>query len=160
VFSFSRCLAVHPIVCRDPDAGGTAQNKDRKFLILGSPGADAGGAGIGNLLIFYPAAFYFAAFTGRDIIISDKSVMGEMCNIVNCGFPFVSQLSLAYPSILNEQTLAHVEEVKVSDFNAYMDEKKQIEAKVVRAGGYQPKSEWWVWYNTTVHCVKKITGWF
>eukprot|EP01034_Spumella_vulgaris_P024193 gene24193-30511_t len=57
-----------------------------------------------------------------------------------------------------DNTLSVKKEVKVSDFNAYMDEKKVIDAKVVRAGGYQPKGEWWVWYNTTVHCVKKITG--
>src|SRR4051794_10154137 len=99
-----KCHGLHKIECRDPDAGGTAQNKDRKFLILGSPGADSGGAGIGNFLIFYPAAFYFAAFTGRDILISDKSALGEMCNIVHCGFPYVSQLALAFPNILNEQT--------------------------------------------------------
>lgn len=149
-------LALRDIICHDPDAGGTIQNKDRKFLILGS--AHAGGAGFGNLLIFYPAAFYFAAVTGRDIIISDASIIGEMCSIIQCGFPFVSQLALAFPKILNEETLANVEEIKAVDFSRYMEESKDINPTVVRASGYQPKSDWWLWYNTTLHCVKKLTG--
>ena len=148
--------SLQDIVCHDPDAGGTIQNKDRKFLIMGSN--NAGGAGLGNLLIFFPAAFYFAAVTGRDIIISDLSVLGEMCSIIQCGFPFVSQLALAFPKILNNETLAYVEEIKAYDFGKYMEGSRKIDSKVVRAGGYQPKSDWWIWFNTTVHCVKKLTG--
>ena len=148
--------SLQDVICHDPDAGGTIQNKDRKFMILGSN--SAGGAGLGNLLIFFPAAFYFAAFTGRDIIISDQSVLGEMCSIIQCGFPFVSQLALAFPKILNNESLAYVEEIKAYDFGKFMEGSRKIDSKVVRAGGYQPKSDWWIWFNTTVHCVKKLTG--
>ncbi len=130
-------IAMRDIVCRDPDAGGstTTQNKHRKFLILGSATGNGGGAGVGNLLIFYPAAYYFAAFTGRDILISDLSILGEMCNIVHCGFAMVSQLALAYPNILNNQTLAHVENVKGSDFVKYVNATKEIDSPIVRADG-------------------------
>jgi hypothetical protein len=114
---FSNYYSLKDIICHDPDAGGTIQNKDRKFLILGS--SSGGGAGLGNILIFYPAAFYFAAVTGRDIIISDSSVIGEMCSIIQCGFPFVSQLALAFPNILNNDTLARVDEIKAIDFGRY-----------------------------------------
>eukprot|EP01038_Epipyxis_sp_PR26KG_P005812 gene5812-8018_t len=145
-----------PIICRDPDVGGTARNNDRKFMMIGSD--SSGGAGLGNLLIFFPAAFYFAAITGRDIIISDKSVIGEMCSIIQCGFPFVSQLALAFPKILNEQTLAHVGEVKAVDFGNWVQGYREIDSHIVRASGYMPKSDWWVFFNTTTHCVKKITG--
>lgn len=150
------CKSLREIQCRDPDVGGTAQNKDRKFMILGSD--NGGGAGMGNLMIFYPAAFYFAAFTGRDIIISDKSIFGELCSIINCGYPFVSQLSLAFPKLLNNETLRRVEEAKAIDFHSHIEEKKNIDSVVIRASGYQPKSDWWVYYNTTAHCVKKLTG--
>jgi hypothetical protein len=58
-FTLAVLLASHlvdsdrpPLVCRDPDAGGTTQNKDRKFLVIGSEGSE--GAGLGNLLIFFP----------------------------------------------------------------------------------------------------------
>ena len=49
--------------CRDPDLGGqapTTKISQRKFLVL-----SGSGAGLGNYLIFYPAAYYFAALTGR-----------------------------------------------------------------------------------------------
>lgn len=39
-----------------------------------------------------------------------------------------------------------------------MEGTRPVTANVVRAGGYQSKSDWWVWFNTTVHCVHKITG--
>jgi hypothetical protein len=47
--------------CRDPAFGnGYDQQADRKFLII-----SGGERGIGNYLLFYPAAYYFAALTGR-----------------------------------------------------------------------------------------------
>ena len=145
-----------PVQCRDPDVGGTTQNKDRKFMVLGSEGA--GGAGLGNILIFYPAAFYFAAVTGRDIIIQDGSIIGEMCEIIHCGFPFVSQVALAFPDIVTPQNLATIDDVKAQDFQRYMEGTRPVTAPLVRSGGFQSKSDWWVWFNTTVHCVHKITG--
>jgi hypothetical protein len=59
------------------------------------------------------AAYYFAAFTGRDIIISDNSIIGEMCHVINCGFPFVSDLALAFPEQLTVENVRYAEELKV-----------------------------------------------
>jgi len=148
--------ALTPIQCRDPDVGGSAQNVDRKFMVLGSE--NGGGAGLGNILIFYPAAYYFAAITGRDIIISDQSIVGAMCSIVHCGFPFVSQVSLAFPEILTPEALANADNIKSEDFLRFMEGSRQITSKVVRAAGYQSKTDWFLWFNTTVHCVQRLTG--
>lgn len=49
--------------CRDPEIGGsvpTSRFSTRKFVIL-----SGNGGGLGNYMLFYPAAFYFAALTGR-----------------------------------------------------------------------------------------------
>lgn len=73
--NFSTIFSLRDILCHDPDVGGTTQNRDRKFILFGSDSSQ--GAGIGNLLIFFPSVYYFAAFTGRDIILSDKSIVGE-----------------------------------------------------------------------------------
>ena len=43
----------------------------RTFLLIGGAGA-----GIGNFIVFYPAAYYFAALTGREILILDDSLIG------------------------------------------------------------------------------------
>jgi hypothetical protein len=156
LFSAKTVLTMHDITCHDPDVGGTIQNKDRKFLLIGSP--SAGGAGMGNLLVFFPAAFYFAAVTGRDIVIQDGSIIGDMCSIITCGFPFLDQLKYAFPMLLNDETLSRVPEIKAADMSKFMDGNREINEPVVRASGYQPKSDWWLWYNTTLYCVKKLTG--
>ena len=142
------------LTCHDPDAGGTVQNNDRRFLIIGSD--NSSGAGLGNLLIFFPAAYYFAAFTGRDIIISDQSTIGEMCRVVKCGFPFASEMILAYPGILSEESVKQARSIKKGDMISHM-EGKYIDDLVVRAWGYKPESDWWVYFNETVQCVTKIT---
>jgi hypothetical protein len=69
-----KSLSDADVQCIDPDAGGTTQNKDRKFLLY-SPTSH--GSGIGNLLIFFPAAYYFAAITGRYIILEENSIVGK-----------------------------------------------------------------------------------
>jgi hypothetical protein len=47
--------------CRDPSFGGGHHDiTRRKFLLISGVGG-----GIGNYLVFYPAAYYFAALTGR-----------------------------------------------------------------------------------------------
>eukprot|EP01035_Chromulina_nebulosa_P018361 gene18361-24057_t len=151
--------AYHNIQCRDPDAGGTsARNKDRKFLIFGADGSE--GAGLGNLLIFFPSAYYFAAFTGRDIAISDGSTIGALCQVIHCGFPFLSDLSKAFPDILSPENLVFGLDLKGVDFNSFMDNRRiDIENNpIIRANGYKPFSEWWSWYNHTVKCVSKLTG--
>eukprot|EP00605_Chrysophyceae_sp_TOSAG23-4_P001448 GSChrysophyteH1.ASY1.ANO1.1576.1 assembled CDS len=141
--------------CHDPDVGGSTQNNDRRFLIIGSD--DSVGAGLGNLLIFFPAAYYFAAFTGRDIIISDRSTIGELCHILKCGFPFVSEMALAYPGILTPEAIGRAREIKKQDFQKH-EEGAEIEDLVVRAWGYKPESDWWVYFGETTQCVAKFTS--
>ena len=145
-----------PFYCADPDVPSTINNLDRKFLLIGSD--NSAGAGIGNFLIFYPSAFWFAAFTGRNLIISDNSTIGDMCKIIQCGFPFASDLRLAFPSILNVLALSKVEDVKSIDFIRYIEGTRDISANVVRASGYMASSDWWSYINHTTYCVKKITG--
>jgi hypothetical protein len=86
-------LANPRIHCREPDMGSLARGKSshRKFLSLTGTGA-----GIGNYLIFYPAAYYFAALTGREIVLIDGSLVAEMCGILNCGFPLFSEVAAAF----------------------------------------------------------------
>jgi len=142
--------------CRDPDVGGTRQNYDRRFLVLGAE--NSGGGGVGNLLIFYPAAFYFAAITGRDIIITDNSALGGICGVITCGFPFVSQIEEAFPHIVNPQTLSSAPSLKHGDFIKYMESNLEANQPVAKVGGFLSKSDWWVWFNTSVACVAKLTA--
>lgn len=49
--------------CHDPALGGYRGSRkvgEKKFILI-----SGAGAGIGNFLVFFPAAYYFAALTGR-----------------------------------------------------------------------------------------------
>jgi hypothetical protein len=49
--------------CHDPALGGYRSShrmSDKKFLMIHGEGG-----GIGNFLVFFPAAYYFAALSGR-----------------------------------------------------------------------------------------------
>jgi hypothetical protein len=81
-----------------------------------------------------------------------------MCQIIHCGFPFVSQVKLAFPDIITDSAMKSIEDVKSGDFQKYIEGSRTMPAKVVRGAGYMSKSDWWVYFNTTVHCVKRITG--
>lgn len=149
---------IRAIKCRDADVGGSQlHNNDRKFLIIGSHSPE-GGAGLGNMLIFFPAAYYFSVFTNRDIIISDHSLIGSMCSVIQCGFPFVSDLQRAFPNILTESNVINAPSIKAYDFNQYIELSREIDEPVVRAAGFMSKSDWWVYYYNTTQCVSRITG--
>ena len=83
--------SVRDIQCHDPDVGGTTQNKLRKFILFGSDGGQ--GAGIGNLLIFFPSVYYLAAFSGRDIILGDNSIVGKILTANYMTRLFIGRLS-------------------------------------------------------------------
>ena len=54
-------LQTHGIFCREPNDEIAADERlHRKFLLFGGEGG-----GLGNFLIFFPTAYYFAALTGR-----------------------------------------------------------------------------------------------
>lgn len=150
------CVALREISCIDPDVISPYSNHDRKFLIIGSEGSE--GAGLGNLLIFFPSAFWFASFTNRNIIIDDNSIIGQMCKVITCGFPFVSEIKSAFPQYFVNDALKHVQDVKHSDFMRYIEGSHNVSSSIVRAWGYKAASDWWVYFNSTVQCVKKITG--
>ncbi len=144
------------LTCHDPDLGGDVQNNDRRFIIIGSDSAV--GAGMGNILIFFPAAYYFAMFTGRDILIADGSVVGEMCRVIHCGFPMVSEMALAYPGILTEENINNAPSLKKGEMMTHMEGSRPQNDLVVRAGGYMPSGDWWVYFVQCVACVTKVTG--
>ena len=159
VFESAAHIPPSDFQCHDPDAGGTMQNSDRRFMLFGAD--ESQGTGLGNFLVFYPAAYYFAAFTGRDLIISDNaagSIIAEVCRIITCGFPFATDMSHAYPGILTEEKMRKAQNVKKGDFQQHMERSANLDAHVVRAFGFIAQSDWWVYFNFTTHCVAKITG--
>jgi hypothetical protein len=161
--------AVYSPQCRDPhleeqiaslgsvSANNTAlkgvQMITRKFLLIGGVGA-----GIGNFLVFFPAAYYFAVLTGRIIVLIDDSLIGEMCLVLNCGFPTLSEMSLAFPDSFPNYLKEPVRSAKVLNFHQHIGSEVVIEDTMVRADGYMYKSGWYLGRNFTGSCIAILTG--
>lgn len=146
--------------CRDPDLGGGSHaafdhSHNRKLLLVHGEGA-----GIGNFLVFFPAAYYFAALTGRDIAIMDKSLIADMCKIIVCGFPLESEMYAAYPYL--RQYKDGVEGGKVPQYVSHFlspVEGEHLGSVIVRADGYKHIGGWYMnLHENITNCVRYITG--
>lgn len=118
------CNSVYTPQCRDPDMGGQLGNLFsspnstgdlRKFVVIGYPGG-----GVGNTLVFFSAAYYFGMFSSRNILIDDNSLLGEICNVLHCGFPLYSHMEMAFPSLFTESKKKEMRNIKVGDMNRYL----------------------------------------
>ena len=87
-----------------------------------------------------------------------------MCKIITCGFPFASEMALAFPSILGKgdshALKKSAELLGVTDFIRYLEGTRKLRGngKLIYAFGYKSESAWWQYFNTTVQCVAKLTG--
>lgn len=75
--------------CRVPPLYTQPINPDNNFIVFGSRNDHS--SGIGNWIKYYSDIFYFAIFSGRDILIDQNSVLGDFCTYVQCGFPFITK---------------------------------------------------------------------
>ena len=142
--------------CRDPDLGGEIpadmRGKARRFLLIGG-----GGGGIGNFLIYHPSAYYFAMFTGRDILVIDDSLIGEMCATVHCGYHMYSHMQLAFPNLLN-LPVSKVKNAHVWDMHRYLNGEVALDEPILQSIGSKMQSGWYVNYNFTRECAARLTG--
>jgi hypothetical protein len=81
-----------------------------------------------------------------------------MCHIITCGFPFASEMALAFPNVLGGTNIRYAPDVKVTDFRRHIEGSKMVTGPIIKAWGYQAVGDWWAYYNHTTACVKKITG--
>ena len=141
-----------PVVCRDPALGISFSGlRSRGALLVGGKGA-----GIGNFLGFYPAAYYFALLTGRLLFVLDDSLMGEMCAVVTCGFPKYSDMTKAFPRYFDSNKLAYK---KAWDFRLHLDRSAPLEVfPVIVATGYKPTPGWYAGVAHAGECIRNITG--
>ena len=148
--------------CRDPDLGGGNHGKNafdhahsRQLLLVHGEGA-----GIGNFLVFFPAAYFFAALTGRDIAIMDKSLIADMCKIIQCGFPLESEMYAAYPYLQSYKN--GLEGGKVPQFVNHFTsphENEHLGSVIVRADGYKHIGGWYIDIHKNItDCIRYITG--
>ena len=74
--------------CHDPSTG-VQYSRHPKFIIYAP---DKSGGGLGNSLVYFANAFFLAAVTGKELIMGDSSGIGQMCHVVNCGYPHLEEM--------------------------------------------------------------------
>lgn len=151
------CLCLHgcegSILCRDPSTQYPSQLPNAKYLIIGK----VQGHGLGNAMVPFSAAYYFAAFTGREVVIYDYAAFGHICGVyMKCGFRLVSTLPLTTEDI--QGGVQNAEDLTYIDYQNIIEGKRNVTARFVADHSLTPKSDWWAWYPEARACVSKLTG--
>lgn len=128
------------------------------YLVLGTN--DQKTIGLGNTIAFFPAAFYFAVFTKRRIVINDNSLLGQFCRTIHCGFPLISQMRLEQPELFSDYNIYHLRIVSAKDFRSIFDGRQPLheEEILLTTTGIDAKSEWWMYFNQLMLCAARVSG--
>ena len=127
-----------------------------RFIVLGAK--DPPDKGLGNLLIFYPSAYYYGLLTSRFMVIDDNSYLGQLCLVIKCGFPLLSEIGTIYPDIFSREHLSEIKTYFVMDFLRMFETNQHVNNTLITVSGYDGKSDWWLFFNHTAHCISKLSG--
>ena len=88
----------------------------------------------------------------------DNSLLGEVCKVILCGYPFLSTMSEAYPEYFTEENTNKVRGVKTFEFRDHLEGRKSLESPILRGDGYKYNSDWWSGVEGANECVQRLTG--
>lgn len=120
-----------PVQCRMPDVNAAVAPGTTRQFVEYCP-EEAWGRGVGNTLIYYPVIFWFAVFTGRDVSITDLSSVGSVCRVLNCGFPFTSEVKKQFPHLKLENSPRKINYHLVQYFSG----NKTLRNDIININGY------------------------
>jgi hypothetical protein len=113
--------------------------------------------GIGNILNFFPTIYMYAMVTGRDVIIPDRSHLGNWCRALNCGFPFLSEVEKVHPALKN---INKVRGFGIQPLSEALTKNVTIDDVTMCIHGISAVSSGWFQASTpeTIECISSITG--
>jgi hypothetical protein len=85
-------------------------------------------------------------------------MIGEMCKVLQCGFPLYSEMSNAYPTLIPLENMNNMKGAHANDFATHFDGWKPIEDRLVRADGVIEYSGWYADYPLADECISLLTG--
>lgn len=139
--------------CRMPDFNAPIHLNmtNRKFSVYSSP--VGGGAGIGNILTYWPNAWVLAAVTGYDIVIVEDSLVGKLCAIIQCGHVNMSTVKMHYDYVKRKpRILQHTDILKI------LSGKKMLTEDVVMVSGYLTHHSADLYNEAVRQCLSSLTG--
>ena len=110
-------------------------------------------AGLGNYLLFYPALYWYAAFTGRGVALSD-GMMTQMCSLVGCGFPLQQALN---PGVYNRAARPR-DVFRVDLLNHLSGDAKLVSEPNLFGSHFTLASDFWLRFGFATRCVSRLSG--
>ncbi len=92
--------------------------------------------------------------TGRDLVVMDDSLIGEMCQALHCGYPLLSVVAAAFPTLRKE----YIRSAHLFDFKRQINGEIDISEVLVRADGSKLMSGWYLGNSDAMECIARITG--
>lgn len=116
-----------------------------------------GKGGLGNTLVFYPAAYALAILQGRQIVFTDGTHPAYVCATqINCTVPTSSDMhkkDINFHRIIGSQRT-----IKAWDLWRWAGGEDKLDNQVVHATGFLEKTNWFLGNKDMKECVKKLTG--
>lgn len=110
--------------------------------------------GVGNYLIFFPAMYWFAVFTGRTLVIGD-GIMSEFCRHVGCCSSFSNRSTLIERGLYNKS--AALQPLNVFDLTKHFEDTSLRHVHYLRGAATTPASEWWMYFPFLGKCVSRLS---
>lgn len=104
-------------------------------------------------MVFYADVFYFAIFTGRDILIEETSLLGDFCSQIRCGYPFRDRVIHDDDSSITTVHINHLNEM-----TAFLRGEISITEQIVFSRGFQDIHYFWSFNEDALKCAMQTTG--
>eukprot|EP01031_Cornospumella_fuschlensis_P031710 gene31710-38322_t len=119
-----------------------------QYLLLGH--RDSPNYGFGNILAFFPAAYFYALLSNRQVVIWDDSYLGEFCKVV-------STVRESYEDLLRPIDLHAVPYLRHQQFLSHLGN-NSLNDIIVTTSGMDSRSEWFAWQVLLRQCLSQLTG--
>ena len=146
-----------------PDLKCGNENKERRFIIFG----DKTSAGMGNMLLFWPAVWSFAKIQNREIILLDGTHPHHICQTQpNCKLRVVKDVPkndtefwAAFGKITSWDPRDEKQPaIRAFEMFKFAGNELKLDDKMVKVSGFQDKSNWFTINRNTSLCISKLTG--
>jgi hypothetical protein len=136
-----------------PDLKCGPENTEKRYLSFG----DKSSAGMGNVLLFWPAAWAFAQITGREIVLTENTHPAHICETQpNCKYRIIHNIPRNDTYFWD--AFKHRAFVRANEMFQFAGNTKPLNDKLIYASGFQDKSNWYTINRNTSMCIADLTN--
>lgn len=154
------------LTCRHPTYHHDMQ-EEPKYIIFGLTYPTE--PGLGDYFLNFASIYYFAAITGRILLIQDDAAIGSFCRTIHCGFPLAESIVEKFRANMrrnqNSSVIMHRYFLKHrDDSHLFLQGKHPEQADIenaafitIRINGYSDEDVYYR-YNETIECADRLSG--